>query len=108
MSGKKFLLGQAVITRLDDKLNGEKKMLPLIFFSSSSFPVLSYLCVFSFCLPLYSRERSMYIPFSVVCISRLLALQSNITPFFSIIRKLSTRHGQANEGFRYRQSRGTF
>ena len=43
-----------------------------------------------------------------ICISRLLALQSNIIPFFSIIRKLSTCHGQANEGFRYRREPRNF
>lgn len=115
MSSKKFLLDQAVITRLDDKLSmekrkkGRKKMHQLFFHLfllllvlSSFFPFL-----FSFAVSRSTLRREGSIRFlpCPVCISRLLALRSNITPFFSIIQKLSTRHGQANEGFRYRQSR---
>lgn len=116
MSSKKFLLGQAVITRLDDKLNGEKRCTPSLYFLFPFF-LLSLLLLFFLCFRLSfdSLGRlSLYIyifffPSSFpICISRLLALQSNITPFFSIIRKLSTCHGQANEGFRYRREPRNF
>lgn len=90
--------------------------LPLFSFSIfSSFSSSSFFSLFPplFWLPRAALSLYIYIYFFFpssfpICISRLLALQSNITPFFSIIRKLSTCHGQANEGFRYRREPRNF
>lgn len=90
--------------------------LPLFsFFIFSSFSSSSFFSLFPplFWLPRAALSLYIYIYFFFpssfpICISRLLALQSNITPFFSIIRKLSTCHGQANEGFRYRREPRNF
>ena len=122
MSSKKFLLDQAVITRLDDKLSTEGKKKekkekkkerrcassPFIFsFSHSPFLLFPFLFSSAVSRSTLRREGSIRFLPCPVCISRLLALRSNITPFFSIIRKLSTRHVQANGGSRYRQNRRT-
>lgn len=93
---------------------GKKDALPPFIFFFHFFFFLFFFFFFFVSASLLTPQGSLYIyifffPSSFpICISRLLALQSNITPFFSIIRKLSTCHGQANEGFRYRREPRNF